>query len=332
MGMNVRHRRKKLILLGIPFAIVVLMLVAAAVGTVAGDGDRDGDMAVETLDERTLSGVETGYAGGDSVATDIDGGEAVDKSTAGDVASGSEPLAYGPDPLDPARFLVRTGDMTIYVDEGKVPEASARVTTLAGGLNGYVVSSQITLTREGERPYAAITVRVPSRSYDQAVSRFSQLGTVETLNTSTQDVTGEYVDIQARLKHYRAVERRLLGFLSRTTTVGEALTVQQRIDATQLKVEQLSGQLKSLRTQVVYGTLTVAITEPLQDARPEGDENRFVAALGDSWDLIVGGFAAIVVGIGAVLPFLVLIAGIALLVRYGVRAGQRLRRREPRAV
>ena len=147
--------------------------------------------------------------------------------------------------------------MTIYVDEGKVPEASARVTTLAGGLNGYVVSSQITLTREGERPYAAITVRVPSRSYDQAIARFSQLGTVETLNTSTQDVTGEYVDIQARLKHYRAVERRLLGFLSRTTTVGEALTVQQRIDATQLKVEQLSGQLKSLRNQVVYGTLTV---------------------------------------------------------------------------
>jgi hypothetical protein len=330
--MRIRHTRKKMILLGIPFAIVVLVLVAAAVGTVAGSrGDHLGS-AASTADGSAPAGAGLATVDGEVSALGPDG-YAADKS-AGDTAatSESEPLAYGPDPLDPARFLVRTGDMTIYVDEGKVPEASARVTALANGLNGYVVSSQITLTSEGERPYASITVRVPSRSYDQAISRFSELGTVETLNTSTQDVTGEYVDIQARLKHYRAVERRLLGFLSRTTTVGEALTVQQRIDATQLKVEQLSGQLKSLRTQVVYGTLTVGITEPPEDVQPDKDENRFVAALGDSWDLIVGGFAAIVVGIGAVLPFLVLIAGILLLARYGLRAGQRLRRREPRAV
>jgi hypothetical protein len=329
--MGIRHTRKKMVFLGIPFAIVVLVLVAAAVGTVAGSRSDQRVNADSTADGRALAGAGPVAAGGEVSALGADG-YAADKS-AGDVAtSESEPLAYGPDPLDPARFLVRTGDMTIYVDEGRVPEASARVTALANGLNGYVVSSQITLTSEGERPYASITVRVPSRSYEQAISRFSELGTVETLNTSTQDVTGEYVDIQARLKHYRAVERRLLGFLSRTTTVGEALTVQQRIDATQLKVEQLSGQLKSLRTQVVYGTLTVGITEPPEDVQPDKDENRFVAALGDSWDLIVGGYAAIVVGIGAVLPFLVLIAGILLLARYGLRAGQRLRRREPRAV
>jgi hypothetical protein len=325
--MNVRHNRRKMVMLGIPVALVVLLLIVAAVGAlVGGRGGTASTKLATVAGERTSSvGGQPPYGAAGVVAADADGGFATDKS-----ADASSPvtstLAYGPDPLDPARFLVRTGDMTIFVADGKVPEAAARVTSLATGMNGYIVSSQITLTRDGDRPFASITVKVPSRSYDQAIARFSQLGTVETLNTSTEDVTGEYVDTQARLRHYRAVERRLLGFLSKTTTIGEALTVQARIDATQLKVEQLSGQIKALHNQVVYGTLTVGITEPSEKRQADKHENRFVAALGDSWNLIVGGFAAIIVGVGAVLPFAVLLAGLGLLVWVGIRAAGRLRR------
>ena len=163
--------------------------------------------------------------------------------------------------LDPQRFLVRTGEMTVTVARGKLPEAAARIVGLTTGYGGYVLTSQISTPDSSAAPYADITVRVPANVYDAAIQRFGALGRVQGVQTSATDVTGQYVDLHARLDQARRVDQRLLGFLARTTTVTEALAVQARIDATELKVEQLAGQLKALREQVTYGTLTVSVTE-----------------------------------------------------------------------
>jgi hypothetical protein len=216
--------------------------------------------------------------------------------------------------------------MTVIVDKGGVPEAAGSVSSIAAGFNGYVTNSQITIPQDGQRPYATITVKVPSRNYDQAIARFGELGEVDSLNTATDDVTAQFVDVQARLSHYRAVERRLLGFLARTTTISEALTVQQRIEATQLQVEELSGQLKAMRNQVVFGTLSVAITESSEKVAPVAAGNSFVGALGDSWRLMVKGFEVIVIAFGALLPFVILLVVLGLLVWGGIRFAGRLRR------
>ncbi|HMK93087.1 MAG TPA: DUF4349 domain-containing protein, partial [Thermoleophilia bacterium] len=151
---------------------------------------------------------------------------------------------------------------------------------------------------------------------------------VQAVHTSADDVTGQYVDLQARLAHERKVERRLLGFLSRATTVDQALAVQSRIDATELRVEQLAGQLKALREQVVYGTLTVSVTERAKPA-PPAHHDSFTTALLSSWRHLVSGLEAIVVGLGAVLPFALLLAVLVLLVWLGTRTLARVRRHAP---
>ena len=74
------------------------------------------------------------------------------------------------------------------------------------------------------------------------------------------------MDLQARLRHYRAVERRLVGFLQETTTVNQMLAVQDRIDEVQLTIEELTAQLKSLRETTTFGTLSVFVSE--KDATP----------------------------------------------------------------
>ena len=64
-------------------------------------------------------------------------------------------------------------------------------------------------------PYAiARRPRARSSTSTTAIKRFSKLGEVQSVTTSSEDVTSQYVDLQARLRHYRAVERRLVGFLS----------------------------------------------------------------------------------------------------------------------
>lgn len=234
-------------------------------------------------------------------------------------------IASDVSPLDPQRFLVRTGEMSLTVARGGVPEAAARIVGLTSGYGGYVLTSQVSTTDSSSPPFADVTVRVPASAYDAAIQRFGALGRVQGVQTSAADVTGQYVDLHARLAQARRVDQRLLGFLARTNTVTEALAVQARIDATELTVEQLAGQAKALREQVSYGTLTVSVTERGAH-HMTSHHNGFIAALTASWRHIVGGFETIVVGLGAILPFAVLLAVLAVAVWYAARTTGRLRR------
>jgi hypothetical protein len=213
------------------------------------------------------------------------------------------------------RYLVRSGTLDLTVAKGQVPETASRVTALATVLGGYVVSSELSssgspppyaastplIPTEGG-PYADVVVAVPAASFEQAITAFSALGHLQDLSTQIQDVTGQYVDLAARLAHYQAVEQRLLGFLARTTTVGEALAVQERIDSTELSVEELTSELKALRSTVVYSTLTVSIQQ--KAAKPVAvAADSFPRAFVHSLALVWAGAQAAIVGIGAALPF-----------------------------
>ena len=215
------------------------------------------------------------------------------------------------------RYLVRTGTLDLEVAKGQVAAAASRITAITQALGGYVVSSQLsssgstvvvpatTVPLVPAGPYAVATVRIPAASYDEAIASFSGLGRVQDLSTSAQDVTGQYVDLGARLSHYQAVEQRLLGFLARTTTVGQALAVQERIDATQLTVEELTGELKALRETVVFSTLTVTVSEKPTTVVAVASRS-FPAAFVHSLRLIGVGAQAALVALGAALPFVAL--------------------------
>lgn len=285
---------------------------------------------------RTTGSSSSGTSSGASLTAPVPGGPALGKpvSLGDEVASGAALATPAPtsgiasdvSPLDARRFLVRTGDMSLTVAKGGVPEAAARVVGLTTGYGGYVLTSQVSTADASSPPFADITVRVPADVYDVAIQRFGALGRVQGVQTSADDVTGQYVDLSARLAQARSVDRRLLGFLSQARSVTEALAVQARIDATELKVEELTGQLKALREQVTYGTLTVSIT---QRAAHHATTHRggFLGALSTSWRHLVGGFEAIVVGLGAIIPFAVLLAALLAVAWYGTRAAGRLRQR-----
>lgn len=330
MSRILRHRR-------FVIAVVAVLLVSAATAAVLAErGSWGGSSNGPSSSARSNLAGSLSQHGSDTVGGTTSLGSAASGSSASfaapstgagvEVATPAPQVASDVGALDPQRFLVRTGEMTLTVARGKVSEAAARIVGLTAGYGGYVLTSQISTTDSTAAPYADITVRVPANAYDDAIRRFGALGRVQDVQTSATDVTSQYVDLRARLSQARKVDRRLLGFLARTTTVTEALAVQARIDATQLKVEQLTGQLKALREQVTYGTLTVSLTER-GTHHATGHRHGFGAALAASWRHIVGGFEAIVVGLGAIIPFAVLLAALAVAAWYAARAAGRLRRR-----
>ena len=150
---------------------------------------------------------------------------------------------------------------------------------------------------------------------------------MQSVSTSSDDVTSQYVDLQARLRHYRAVERRLVRFLAATDNVNQMLAVQDRIDNVQLTIEQLSAQLKSLRETTTYGTLSIFLREKgVPQAGAIDPSDTFTGTLLHSIKAL--GYGARVTGLvlTALLPFVVVFGGIGLLVWYVVHRVRRGRR------
>ena len=127
---------------------------------------------------------------------------------------------------------------------------------------GFVTdSSRQVYDERTELVNGAMTVRVPGERYAAVMQRLAGLGTVEGRTEHGEDVSREFVDLEARKRHLEAVELRLLGFLDETKTIRQALAVQRQVNDVQLQLEQIRGQLRFLNDQTSFSTITLAVTE-----------------------------------------------------------------------
>jgi hypothetical protein len=311
-------------------------LVGALTTTSSG-----GDGAQKTAARAAASVAELG--GGSAGAPAADN---MSTTSSGDVA-----LAVPPASTYSAHHLLRTGDLSLLIKRGTLLSTVDRLTSMTVASGGYVMSSAVgsdygtpvplaemggdvapapdspvSSSSASSSPYATLTVRVPERSFDATIKRFAALGEVESVSTASEDVTSQYVDLQARLKHQRAVETRLVRFLAQTDTINEMLAVQDRIDKVQLEIEQLSAQLKSLREQTTYGTLSVFVREKGAAAVAAGPSATFGGTLRHSLRILVHGARLTALAVTAVLPFVIVFGGVALVIWYVARRLRRGRR------
>jgi hypothetical protein len=332
-----------------PVALVAILALFAAAGLATGCGAADSGGAQST-DGRTMDEAVTESAPEPVMGSDT--GAAEKDAAAGMPADGSGYAAAVPPASAPsAHYLLRTGDLSLLVKRGTLLPVVDRIKATTAALGGYVMSSNIGSQSGGpiepmpldtgvsspedaevlsssdtlSDPYATLVVRVPEQEFETAIKRFSKLGDVQTVSTSSEDVTSQFVDLQARLRHFRAVERRLAGFLQETTTVNQMLVVQDRIDEVQLTIEELTAQLKSMREQTTYGTLSVYLSEKDSSAAVHAG-NTFGGTFWNSIDLLRDGARVAALVLTALLPFLAVLGAIAAVVWYIIHRLRRSRR------
>ena len=194
------------------------------------------------------------------------------------------------------------------VGEGAVDDSVTRLTSLAVGTGGFVAESRT--FEQGDRPAADITIRVPGAAFEQVLTKVRGLGETESVTTAGQDVTAEYVDLEARLRVLRGTRDQLLGLLSRAGTIPDILAVQDRLNATQTEIERLEGQQRVLDDKVALGTLKVTVTEARSAATAAAAKPR--SGLARAWDDAVDGFTsgveAIVAASGRILLVVLVLA------------------------
>lgn len=205
---------------------------------------------------------------------------------------------------------MKTASLRIAVKRGEFDATIDEAGSIAAGLGGFVVSSSASQGSEKRLVRGTVVVRVPARSYDEAIESLRSLGKVEARNESGEDVSQEYVDLEARIRHLEAVESQLLELLDRARTVGAALAVQRQLSQIQLDLEQARGRLQFLDDRIALATISVEIHEEVVGASKPGEDDGF--GIVEAWKRAGEGFLAVVgwtfVVLATAAPLLVLLA------------------------
>jgi len=171
------------------------------------------------------------------------------------------------------RIVIKNADLSIVV---KDPAASMNaIGTLAEGMGGFIVSSQLykTRTEEGvEVPVADITVRIPAERLTEAMDQIKSYVAdpqkdVLSENVSGQDVTKEYTDLQSRLKNLQNAEAQLDKILQEATKTEDVLNVYRELTNVQEQIEVIKGQIKYYDEASQLSALRVKI-QSLESVKP----------------------------------------------------------------
>jgi hypothetical protein len=228
-----------------------------------------------------------------------------------------------PSDSDGAR-VVKTATVSLAVDEGKVRPAVVALEGLVTRFHGYAADS--TSNEVGDTPSAQLTVRVPVASFEAFIAQVRALKLeVVSVAQSGKDVTASYADTQAQIRSLTAARERYLAILARAKTIGETLTVQQRVDGVQQQIDQLEGRRRVLANQSDLATVTLSVAEKGDEAQTFVKQER--TGWSKAWHDATHGFTSGVQGlVGASgRTLLVLLCGAALLLLG--RTGWRLARR-----
>ena len=257
----------------------------------------------------------------DAAVSDSGGGEAVPVSQ-----GGSSVPAVGP-------RVIQTASLILSVPRNDFEKVVAQARSLAVSSGGFVVESSASQSGgEGRLVSGSLVVRVPERSYARVMEQLSGLGRVEGREEAGQDVSQEFVDLEARERHLEAVEAQLLNLLDETNTVAEALTVQSQLNQVQLDLEQARGRLQYLEDQVAFATISLDVRE--RQVAAAGDEGGPWSIV-DAWGTAAHGFLTVVgwilVAAATIAPVVILLLLAFLAARVVFRRGVPWVKRTPNA-
>jgi hypothetical protein len=298
--------------LSLPFAV---MLVCASCGADrSAPVYKNSEAAPMAPAPSAPAARSTGGGGGGGYATD-----ATTQPVSLDEANQSQAAAEAFN-----RKIIRNGEIVLVVDDPAA--AQAKVSNIAESSGGFVVTSEISQAGSSS-PTVAITMRVPADKFGPAMEALHAVGTrVEREKTTGQDVTEEYIDLEARIRTKQALEAQFLEIMKQAHTVSDALEVQRQISEVRGEIEQLEGRRRFLENQSSLSTINVTLHTPAAVVTTTGTTfgDQIRRAFGDSVDTA----SAIVIGfirlLGVGIPvFLLIILPISLLLRLLWRRVQR---------
>ncbi|MBB0232256.1 DUF4349 domain-containing protein, partial [Streptomyces calidiresistens] len=204
--------------------------------------------------------------------------------------------------------LIRTAHLVVLT--GDVRDAWSDAVDVAERVGGFVASEWSDRDREG-RERSRLTLRVPPERYDEVLVRLSELGEVAEREVSTEDVTGQVVDVAARIATQEESVARVRALMEEAESLRDVVTLESELSSRQAELEALKARYASLRERTGMGTVTVELREPgaeeMEEEREPGAPSP-LGALEGGWGAFLLTLGWIAAALGAVLPFAVTLA------------------------
>lgn len=212
-------------------------------------------------------------------------------------------------------MTVRTKDVTAAADKAK---------TIVTGSGGYLSNEKSSSPDSGSAT-ATLEFKVPPDRYPAVLASLGKdLGKRENLNQGTQDVTQQVADVESRVKSAQRELETLRSIMTKAKTIGQVLEVEREISSRQAELESLQAQQKELAAQVGMATLTLQLVGPeVVVAEPDDDPPGFMGGLKAGWAALLTFLKVAVTVIGAVLPWMLIVAPVMALIIFIVRRSSR---------
>ena len=167
-----------------------------------------------------------------------------------------------------------------------------------------------------------MSVRIPSEKFSETLDEIRKTASRVVIETvKGEDVTEEFVDIEAQLKAKKALEEQFMSIMKRANTVDDALSVQSQLAEVRSQIERIEGRKRFLENQSSLSTIKIRLqTAKVFAASSVGFGDRLTDAFLSGFDVAMNFILGFVTFVIAVLPFAVLI-GLPLfaIIRYVVR-------------
>ena len=225
------------------------------------------------------------------------------------------------------RQVITTGTAQLTVDDPR--KAAVAVVALVEGEGGRVDARKEQTAAAGRDAFAQLTVRIPSDSMTSTLAKLEDIGRVDQVDLSAQDVTGTAEDLDARIRALKLSVARMEDLLSRATSNADLIAAENALTERQANLESLQSQRARLAEQVALSTLDITLTAP--GNAPEPTTHGFLGGLAAGWGALVAMLGTLVLVVGALLPWLAFAGVITLAVLASLRWARRRRTPAPGA-
>ncbi|HVC78788.1 MAG TPA: DUF4349 domain-containing protein [Candidatus Micrarchaeaceae archaeon] len=207
-------------------------------------------------------------------------------------------------------LVIRTAQLTIKVGSQQFASKLADVRALVQLQGGFIsgTDAQANPVTNDQIRTGVVTFMVPAAKFDDTINQLTLMGTIQNEHISGNDVSAQYVDLQARLANQEAQRNAMLALLKRANSISDIIAVQTQIGQITGQIEELEGQISYIDHNTTYSTVTVTLLEA--GAAPQvqkQDSWGFVTALGDAAHNFVTTINYLVTGLGAIGPIMVLL-------------------------
>ncbi|BBX04352.1 hypothetical protein BST36_17535 [Mycolicibacterium moriokaense] len=248
----------------------------------------------------------------------------------GGVAAPEAPPEKGPAPFDDVtRDVIKTASMTISVSN--TSDAADKAAVLAEEAGGRVDSRSEDAGSDRGFARTSIVLRVPAAKLDGVVRELKDLGTVQSAETTSEDVTAQRVDLDARIKALQTSVDRLLAIMRDARDPEALISAEDALSQRQADLDSLRAQREALGDQIEYSTVNVTFVAQTIGGPAPKEYQGFMGQVERGWDTMVFVAGNLVLLFGLLLPWLVLLAVVVGLI-YGIVRVAGARRPAPVAV